>query len=139
MNFPVSSLGQGWQVRLTSRSADERSATLPVTATARTTATEHLLWTTYSLSNSIAVSKAMICSWSFLYVLHNALELRNKEEGRPLNPVGEDPLITRKMLLCRWIQVIPTSSRRAPAPHPVGEGGDTQISYLTARFQKDFI
>lgn len=96
MNSPAPSLGQGWQVKLTSRSTDEHSATLPVTATMWTVATEHLLWTTYSLSNSTAVSKAMMCYWSFLYVLHNALEIAQRK-GEAFEPSrGKIPWLPEK-------------------------------------------
>lgn len=98
-------------------------------------ATEHLLWTTYSLSNSIAVSKAMICSWSFLYVLHNALEIAQQRRGKPFEPSGGrspdyQKEVTSQMDSNSFCLQEGTSST------PSRWGGDTQISNLSAHFQR---
>lgn len=119
-NSPAPFLGQD-DVKLTSRSADEHSTTLPVTATTRTVATEHLLWTTYSLSNSMAVSKAMICYWSFLYVLHNALEIAQRR-GKAFEPSWRKiPWLPEKGYFADRVKLFLLLCK-PPASHPLGEG-----------------
>lgn len=102
-------------------------------------ATEHLLWTTYSLSNSIAVSKAMICSWSFLRVLHNAFEIAQQSRGKPFElSGGRSPDYQKKVTL----QMDSNSScflKEGTSSIPFRWGSDTQISYFTAHFHKGIL
>lgn len=108
---PILSLGQGWQVKLTSRLADEHSATLPVFATPWTQCSSR----TFALNNlqSVKFHSSFQGNDMFLvFSLSAAQCCRNcatKQREALWTQWGEDPLITRKRLLYRRIEILPSS------------------------------